>query len=209
MFYRPGRDEHGLPHHPFNALITPRPIGWVSSRDAEGRSNLAPFSFFQGAAYTPPSVSVAITGAKLGAEKGARKDTLANIRATEVFAVNLVPAALKDAMNATAAHLPEGENEFTAGGLTETPCEEIACARVAESPACFECRLIQVVTLPNTGPGENATVFGEVVGVHIDESILTDGMVDPTIYQPLARMGYLDYTIVRDVFTMKRPDERD
>lgn len=206
MFYRPGRDEHGLPHNPFNALITPRPIGWVSTKDAAGVSNLAPFSFFQGAAYLPPAISVAFTGAKLGAEQGARKDTLANIRATEVFAVNIVPAALTDAMNLSAAHLPEGESEFAAAGLTEASCEEIDCPRVVESPAAFECRLIQVVSLPNEGPGENATVFGQVVGIHIDESILTNGMVDPTVYQPLARMGYLDYTVVKEVFTLKRPD---
>lgn len=206
MFYRPGTEDHGLPRNPFNALITPRPIAWVATRDAAGASNLAPFSFFNGAAYEPPIVSVAFTGAKLGALKGERKDTLANIRETGVFSVNLVPTSLKDAMNASAAHLAAGASEFEAAGVRELDCETIACGRIAESPAAFECELVQVVELPNDGPGANATVFGRVVGVHISDEILTDGFVDPTIYKPLARMGYLDYASIESVFTLKRPD---
>lgn len=205
MYYRPS-DGHGLPRNPFNALITPRPIGWVSTIDAEGRPNLAPFSFFQGAAYEPPIVSVAFTGTKIGAHMGERKDTLANIRKTGEFAVNLVSAALTDAMNATAANLGAGESEFGPAGVTAAPCEEIACPRVAESPATLECRVVRIVELPNEGPGLNHTVFGQVVGVHIADEIMKDGFVDPTIFQPLARMGYLDYTVVRDVFTLKRPE---
>lgn len=206
MYYRPGTDDHGLPRNPFNALVTPRPIAWVSTVDAEGRPNLAPFSFFQGAAYEPPIVSVAFTGAKLGAHKGERKDTLANIRETGEFAVNLVSEALTEAMNVTAGHYAAGDNEFERAGVTALPCEEIACPRVAESPATMECRVVTIVELPNEGPGMNHTVFGRVVGVHISDDILRDGYVDPTIYHPLARMGYLDYTVVRDVFTMERPE---
>ncbi|MFN3262869.1 MAG: flavin reductase family protein [Pikeienuella sp.] len=206
MFYRPGQDEHGLPRNPFNALITPRPIAWVSTRAADGTTNLAPFSFFNGAAYEPPIVSIAFTGAKLGAHKGERKDTLANIRETKDFAVNIVPSALKDAMNASAGHFGIGESEFAAAGVTEAPCETITAPRVAESPACFECRLVRLVELPNEGPGENVTVFGRVLGVHISESILTDGFVDPTKFHPLARMGYLDYATITEVFAMSRPD---
>lgn len=152
-------------------------------------------------------VSVAFTGAKLGAYEGDLKDTLSIIRDTGEFAVNVVPAALRDAMNASAAHLGAGESEFTAAGVDEAPCNVISAPRVAQSPAAFECRLVQAVTLPNTGAGENCTVFGEVVGVHIDESILSNGFVDPTIYQPLARMGYLDYAIIKEVLTMSRPEQ--
>jgi flavin reductase (DIM6/NTAB) family NADH-FMN oxidoreductase RutF len=206
MYYRPGQDDHGLPHNPFNALITPRPIAWVSTVDENGDANLAPFSFFNGAAYEPPIVTVAFTGAKLGALLGERKDSLANIRATGEFAVNLVPTSLKDAMNATAGHYAAGESEFAAAGVTPLPCSEIAPPRVAESPATLECRLLQVVDLPNNGAGTNATVFGQVVGVHINDDILKDGLIDPTIFQPLARMGYLDYTSVTEVFTLKRPE---
>ncbi|MEL7462908.1 MAG: flavin reductase family protein [Pseudomonadota bacterium] len=206
MFYRPGRDDHGLPRNPFNALITPRPIAWIVARDAAGVDNLAPFSFFNGAAYEPPIVSTAFTGAKLGDLKGERKDTLANIEATGVYSVNIVPTALKDAMNASAAHLAAGESEFAAAGVTNLPCAEIACGRVAESPAVMECELVQVVDLPNEGPGRNATIFGKVVGVHISDEILKDGFVDPTAYAPLARMGYLDYASITDIFTLKRPE---
>lgn len=206
MFYRPGAEDHGLPRNPFNALIAPRPIAWVSTRAADGSVNLAPFSFFQGAGYEPPMISIAFTGAKLGRHKGERKDTLANIRETKDFAVNLVPFALKEAMNATSAHLGAGESEFAAAGVTEAPCETISAPRVAESPACLECRLIRLVELPNEGPGENVTVFGQVLGVHISETILTDGFVDARKYHPLARMGYLDYAVVTEVFAMNRPD---
>lgn len=205
MFYRPGRDDHGLPRNPFNALITPRPIAWVASLDADGAANLAPFSFFNGAAYEPPIVTVAFTGWKLGDEEGERKDSLANIAATEEFSISIVPASLKDAMNATAAHLPAGVSEFDAAGVTPAPCEIIAPPRVAESPAALECRLIRIVDLPNDGPGRNATVFGQVVGVHIDDAILKDGFIDPTAFHPLARMGYLDYAQITEIFTLKRP----
>ncbi|MEM7547174.1 MAG: flavin reductase family protein [Pseudomonadota bacterium] len=206
MFYRPGQDDHGLPRNPFNALITPRPIAWVSTADVDGIANLAPFSFFNGAAYEPPIVTVAFTGAKLGARQGERKDTLANIRATREFAINIVPTALKDAMNASAGHYGIGESEFDAAGVTPATCQTIACPRVAESPATLECKLVDLVELPNNGIGENTTVFGQVTGIHIDEAILKDGFVDPTVFQPLARMGYLDYATITDVFTLKRPD---
>ena len=206
MYYRPGRDDHGLPRNPFNALITPRPIAWIVARDGNGVDNLAPFSFFNGAAYEPPIVSTAFTGAKLGAHQGERKDTLANIEATGVYSVNLVPTSLKDAMNASAAHLGAGESEFAAAGVTNVDCAEIACGRVAESPATLECELVEVVNLPNEGPGRNATIFGQVVGVHIDDAILKDGLIDPTSFKPLARMGYLDYASITDIFTLKRPE---
>lgn len=206
MFYRPGQDDHGLPRNPFNALITPRPIAWVVSRDANGADNLAPFSFFNGAAYEPPIVSVAFTGIKLGAHKGEIKDTLTNIEETKVFSVNIVPTSLTDAMNASAAHLAAGESEFENAGVTPAACSEINCARVAESPATMECRLIELVNLPNDGPGRNVVVFGQVVGVHIADDILKDGFVDPTSFQPLARMGYLDYASITEIFTLHRPE---
>lgn len=206
MFYRPGQDDHGLPRNPFNALITPRPIAWVSTRGEDGEANVAPFSFFSGAAYDPPIISIAFTGSKLGERAGERKDSLANIRATKEFAVNIVPSALKDAMNITSGHFGSGENEFIAAGLTEAPCRTISAPRIAESPASFECRMVRLVELPTNGPGENTTVFGQVLGVHIDESIMTDGFVDPRLYHPLARMGYLDYASITEVFEMKRPD---
>lgn len=206
MYYRPETDQdHGLPHNPYNAIIAPRPIGWVSTVDENGVANLAPFSFFNAAAYHPPILTVSFTGEKLGDRQGERKDTLANIRATGEFAVNIVSTALIEQMNITAGHLPPDGEEFELAGLTAAPCNEITPPRVGESPASLECRLLQLVELPNNAPGCNVTVFGQVVGVHIDDAILKNGMIDPSIYKPLARMGYVNYATIDSVFNLKRP----
>ena len=201
MFYRP-QDGHGLPHNPFNAIITPRPIGWISTRDADGIDNLAPYSFFNGVAYSPPQVMFASTGAKPDQQN--TKDSLANIEATGVFCVNIVEEAMRDAMNASSAALPRGTDEFARAGLRAEPCETIPCARVAGAPAALECRLTQIVTLPGAA---NRVAFGEVTGIHLRDDCLRDGIFDVTTFRPLARLGYRDYSVVRDLFTLKRPDD--
>jgi flavin reductase (DIM6/NTAB) family NADH-FMN oxidoreductase RutF len=201
MFYRPA-DGHGLPHNPFNAIVTPRPIGWISSRSAEGVNNLAPYSFFNAVAYTPPQVMFASTGAK--DDQDGTKDSVANIRDTGVFCVNVVSYALRDAMNASSAALPQEVDEFAHAGLEVAECETINCARVAAAPAALECRLTQIVTLPGEA---NKVVFGEVVGVHMRDDCLRDGAFDVTTFQPLARLGYRDYSVVRDLFSLSRPDQ--
>ena len=201
MFYRP-QDGHGLPHNPFNALITPRPIGWISTRDAQGRDNLSPYSFFNGVAYDPPQVMFASTGAK--PDVGDTKDNVANIRETGVFCVNVCSVAHKDAMNASAAMLPHGTDEFEHAGIDKADCDVIACARVANAPASLECKMTQIVTLD--GP-HNFIVVGEVVGIHMRDDCIVDGKFDATRYVPLSRMGYRDYTAVREVFEMARPDD--
>lgn len=200
MFYRPA-DGHGLPHNPFNAIVAPRPIGWISTRDAEGRDNLAPYSFFNAVAYTPPQVMFANTGEKPGG--AGPKDTIANIRATGIFAVNIVAADMAAAMNATAAHLAHGTDEFAQAGLARAACETIACARVAGAPATLECRLTRIVPLLGD---RNAMVIGEVTGVHLRDDCVIDGRFDATAGGILARMGYRDYTVVREIFAMERPD---
>lgn len=201
MFYRP-RDGHGLPHNPFNAIVTPRPIGWISTRDGQGRNNLAPYSFFNGVAYEPPQVMFSSTSAK--PDRGDTKDSMANIRDTGVFCVNVVEYAMRDAMNITSAHLPREIDEFEAAGVTAAQCSEIDCARVATAPAALECRMTQIVKIEGA---HNFVVFGEVVGVHLRDDTLVDGRFDVTTYQPLSRMGYRDYTVVREVFELKRPEE--
>lgn len=201
MFYRP-EDGHGLPHNPFNALITPRPIGWISTRSADGVNNLAPYSFFNGVAYVPPQVMFATTGDKSDQENG--KDSLANIRETGDFCVNIVAAAAQDAMNSSSATLPKDIDEFSHAGLTTIECETIKCARVADAPAAMECRMTQIVRLEGA---TNYVVFGEVVGVHMRDDCIIDGKFDATVYQPLARMGYRDYTVVKEVFELSRPDD--
>jgi flavin reductase (DIM6/NTAB) family NADH-FMN oxidoreductase RutF len=201
MFYRPA-DGHGLPHNPFNAIVTPRPIGWISTRDAEGRTNLAPYSFFNGVAYDPPQVMFASTSNK--PDRGDTKDSLANIRETGVFCVNVVEYAMRDAMNATSATLPREIDEAEVAGVEMAPCREIDCTRVAKAPASLECRMTQIVQIEGQF---NFVVFGEVVGVHLRDDALVEGRFDVTTYKPLSRMGYRDYTVVREVFELKRPDD--
>ena len=201
MFYRP-QEGHGLPHNPFNALITPRPIGWISTRDRQGRDNLSPYSFFNGAAYSPPQVMFSSTGFK--EDVGDTKDNVANIRDTGVFCVNICALDQKDAMNLSSATLPRGVDEFTHAGIAKVECSEIACARIADAPASMECRMSQVIAIEGS---HNFIVIGEVVGIHMRDDCLVDGMFDPTKYTPLARMGYQDYTAVKEVFKMIRPDD--
>lgn len=201
MFYRPA-DGHGLPHNPFNALITPRPIGWISTRSAAGEDNLSPYSFFNGAAYVPPQVMFSSTGAK--EDVGDTKDNVANIRETGVFCVNVCALDQKDAMNASSATLPRGTDEFDHAGVAKTECSEIACARISDAPASLECRMTQIIKLEGA---HNFVVLGEVIGIHLRDDCIVDGKFDATTYVPLARMGYRDYTAVKEVFELIRPDD--
>lgn len=201
MFYRP-TDGHGLPHNPFGAIVSPRPIGWISTRDAEGRDNLAPYSFFNAVAYAPPQVMFASTATK--PDRGDTKDSVGNIRETGVFAVNIVAHAARDAMNATSGAHPRDVDEFAHAGIAKADCVEIPCAHVADAPATLECRLTQIVTLAGKN---NFAVFGEVVGVHLRDDCLRGGRFDVTTYTPLARLGYRDYAAVREVFALTRPDD--
>ncbi len=201
MFYRP-QDGHDLPHNPFNALITPRPIGWISSRDKQGINNLAPYSFFNGVAYEPPQIMFASTGAK--PDQNNTKDSLGNIEDTGVFCVNIVEFAMRDAMNASSAALDKDVDEFDHAGLTPIDCETISCARIAGVPAALECKLTQITTLPGQS---NRVAFGEVVGIHLRDDCLRDGIFDVTTFRPLARLGYRDYSVVRDLFSLSRPDD--
>jgi flavin reductase (DIM6/NTAB) family NADH-FMN oxidoreductase RutF len=201
MFYEP-KNGHGLPHNPFNAVVTPRPIGWISTRGADGKDNLAPYSFFNAVAYVPPQVMFASTSAK--ADRGDTKDSVANIRETGVFAVNVVEYAARDVMNQTSGSWGRDEDEFALAGIEKAACETIACARVAGAPATLECKLTQIVQLPGEA---NFAVFGEVVGVHLRDDCMVDGMFDVTRFNPLTRLGYRDYSVVREVFSLKRPDD--
>jgi len=199
MFYRPA-DGHGLPHDPFSAIVSPRPIGWISSRSAEGVDNLAPYSFFNAVANQPPQVMFASTSAK--PDQGDTKDSVANIRDAGAFCVNIVSHALREAMNQTSAILPRDVDEFAAADLAKGECEVIACSRVAAAPAALECRLTHILQLAGAA---NFVVFGEVVGVHIDDRMLREGRLDYSLYGPVARLGYLDYCQVTETFSLPRP----
>jgi flavin reductase (DIM6/NTAB) family NADH-FMN oxidoreductase RutF len=201
MFYRP-EDGHGLPHNPFNAIVTPRPIGWISTRGADGSENLAPYSFFNAVAYVPPQVMFASTSSK--PDRDGTKDSVSNIRETGVFCVNVVEYAMKDAMNLTSGPWPREVDEFEKAGIARVECETIPCSRVATAPANLECRLVQIVQLPGEA---NFAVFGEVTGVHLRDDCLRDGEFDVLAFNPLTRMGYRDYSVIREKFSLKRPGE--
>ena len=201
MFYHP-EDGHGLPHNPFNAIVTPRPIGWISTQDKDGIRNLAPYSFFNAVAYVPPQVMFASTSAK--PDQDGTKDSVANIRDTGVFCVNIVEYAARDVMNRTSATLPREIDEFDEARIAAAACETIACSRVANAPAALECRLTQIVDLPGAA---NKVVFGEVTGVHMRDDCLVDGVFDVTTFEPLTRLGYRDYSVITELFSLARPDD--
>jgi flavin reductase (DIM6/NTAB) family NADH-FMN oxidoreductase RutF len=189
MFYRPA-EGHGLPHSPFAAIVSPRPIGWISTRSGMG-DNLAPYSFFNAVAYHPPQVMFS----------GDLRDSMENALESGVFAVNVVQASALHQMNATSARFPRGTDEFVAAGVAKAECVAIDCPRVADAPATLECRVVKLVDLL----GDERMLVGEVVGIHIRDDCLIDGRFDVTRYNPAARLGYHDYTFVREVTALRRP----
>ena len=207
MFYEPGRDRHGLARDPFKSLVVPRPIGWISTLSRDGVVNLAPYSFFNGVATDPFVVMFAAGGV---ARPEPLKDSRRNAEETGEFVVNVVPEHLREQMNATSADVAPGVDEFTFAGLDALPSRRVEPPRVAGCPAHLECVYLETVVLPcNDAGSTNAIVLGEVVGIHIDDAILTDGMIDMSKFRPVARLGYMDYTVVDNVFTMLRPGMSD
>ena len=204
MFYKTD-EPHGLPHDPFKSCVAPRPIAWVSSMHPDGAINLAPYSFFNALASDPPLVMISFNGYHA---HGGEKDTLFNIKATGEFVVNMVPLALKDAMNASTANVGHEVNEFELAELTMADSELVKPPRVREAPIHLECRLHQEIELPCTLPDSaNRMIIGRVLGVHISDEVLVDGLVDLTLIKPLARFGYMQYAAVEDLFSMARPKD--
>lgn len=204
MFYETAKRNHGLRRDPFKACVVPRPIGWFTSLDKEGRVNLAPYSFFNALAADPPMVMFAANGVK--AEESRAKDSVTNVEETGEFVANLVTWDLREQMVQTSAPLAHGEAESDFAGLALTPSRLVAPPRVAAAPINMECRLWKVIELPCGTPGQrNTMVIGEVLAIHIDDAIIVDGMVDLTLVKPVARLGYLQYAAVESTFDMKRP----
>lgn len=198
MFYDPRSDDHGLAHSPWTALVVPRPIGWISSLSADGVANLAPYSFFNAVSGVPPFVMFSSAG---------RKDSQTNIEETGEFVVNMAVADLKDALNQSSAPFAPDIDEFERAGLAKAQCRNVAVPRVAVSPVALECSLNRVVSLTARDGTKvrSDVVFGEVVGIHIANEVIVDGMLDITQIRPLSRLGYMDYAIIDDVFAMPRP----
>ena len=200
-YYEPA-SGHGLKHDPFNAIIAPRPIGWISSRDANGNVNLAPYSFFNGFNYHPPIIGFSSTS---------WKDSVANIQETGEFVWNLATMDLAQQVNLTAAHVAKGVNEFAVAGLTAAPSKRVNVPRVAESPVSFECKVSQIIQLQGADGNKVQAwlTLGEVVAVHIDKAMIKDGVYQTALARPIVRAGRRgDYFEIRPdaMFEMTRPD---
>ena len=198
MFYDTRKNDHGLPHNPFKAIVTPRPIGWITTMSAKGEVNLAPYSFFNGITDKPPIVMFSSEGPK---------DSVAFAEETKEFVCSLATFDLRDQMNGTSAPLPRGASEFQATGLEAAPSRLVKPPRVAASPCALECKLIRIVAMETADgqPIDCHVVFGQVVGVHIDDRFIVDGVLDTAAMKPIARCGYDQYAVVESVFSMIRP----
>lgn len=202
-YYEPS-EGHGLPHDPLNAIIGPRPIGWISSSNLQGQRNLAPYSFFNCFNYHPPIIGFSSSGLK---------DSVQNILDTKEFVWNLATRPLAEQMNETSITLPRGEDEFQRAGLTAVAGTKVSASLVAESPVNFECRLSQCIRLASADGEElnSWLVLGEVIAVHIDETLLIDGIYQTALAQPVLRAGgpTAYYTVDESQrFDLIRPDAR-
>ncbi len=198
MFYDTRKNDHGLPHNPFKAIVAPRPIGWITSMSANGEINLAPYSFFNGITDRPPIVMFSSEGPK---------DSVAFVEETKEFVCSLSTYDLRTEMNATSAPLLRGENEMKAAGLEAAPSRMVKPPRVAASPCALECQWIKTVSFDNVDGRklDRYVVFGHVVGVYIDDRFIQNGRLNTAAMKPIARCGYDEYAVVESVFSLKRP----
>ena len=205
MHYATATDDCPLPFSPFKSCTVPRPIGWLSSVDGEGRANLAPYSQWQNLTFDPPMVMFAANRYP----DGRRKDTVRNAEETGWFAWNMATWDLREAVNASAEALPHGDDEFLRGAITKREAFEAPCPLVAESPCHFECRYLSTTHLPGNSPvGSVDVVFARVEHIHVNDDYVTaEGKLDIPKIKPIARMGYYDYTCITDVFEMRIPGD--
>jgi len=199
IFFEPQqRDRTLFPHDPFKALVVPRPIGWIATVSGKGELNLAPYSYFNAFSSNPPIVGFSSEG---------EKDSSTFAIETGEFAWSMATWDLRGPMNASAASLPRGENEFRHARLETAPSRLVKPPRVAASPAAFECKVTEMVKLKDLDGRDSGRrlVLGRVVGVHIDERFVRDGRVDSAAMRPIARGGYDEYSVVERVFSMPRP----
>ena len=205
MFYETKSNDHGLPHDPFKSCVVPRCIGWISSISAAGVVNLAPYSFFNAIASNPHMVMFA-TG---GRHPDNGKDSITNIEQTGEFVCNLVTWELREQMSLSSASVAADVDEFVSSGLEAAPSAMVKPPRVKAAPIHLECKYYQTINLPTDDPdplARNAMVLGEVVGIHIADEVLTNGLVDLSKCRPVARLGYMDYSTVDHIFSMRFPD---
>lgn len=199
IFFEPhSRDRALFPHDPFKALVTPRPIGWISTLSAKGELNLAPYSYFNAFSSNPPIVGFSSEG---------EKDSMVFAMETGEFTWSMATWDLRDQMNASAASLPRGHSEFAHAKLDTAPSRLVRPPRVAASPAAFECRVTEVVKLKDVDGSDSGRrlVLGRVIGIHVDQRFVRQGRIDSAAMRPIARGGYDEYSVVDQVFSMPRP----
>ena len=198
MFYDVRSGDHGLPHDPFKAIVAPRPIGWISSADRNGVPNLAPYSFFNAVSDSPHIVMFSSDGIK---------DSQRNVEETGEFICNIVTYDLREKMNASSASVGQDVSEFELAGLSMEPGKLVNVCRVKETPVALECKYLNTVDLKDVDGNASryTVVLGQVVGIHIDQSVLTEGLLDIGKLNPVCRMGYHNYSHISEVFEMRRP----
>jgi flavin reductase (DIM6/NTAB) family NADH-FMN oxidoreductase RutF len=205
MFFDPRVDPKPAPlaHNPFPALVAPRPIAWISSISADGNCNLAPYSHYNIVAVAPPMIMFAPNSRE---DSGAPKDTFRNVMAIPEFVVNIVSWDQRETMNRTSGLFDYGISEFESLGIASEASVNVRPRRVAAAPAALECRVWNIIDLPRAVSGRQChIVIGEVVGIHIDPAVIVGGRVDAKLLQQVARLGYFEYAVVRDIFQMPRP----
>ena len=205
MFFEPMDYKNaGLARNPLNAIVAPRPIGWISSCGKDGSVNLAPYSFFNAVSEDPAIVIFSVQAS--GPDH--QKDTLRNVTETSAFTVNIVGANQVQAMNVSSGDYPYGENEFTLAGLDMVPSQTVAVPRAGGVPAALECTHFQTISLPrNASGGGYILVIGTVTGIYVDDGVVEDGMIKYDKFIPISRLGYRDYGRSTDIFQATRPGQ--
>lgn len=198
MFYNALKNECPLQIDPFKALVGPRPIGWISSLSPNGTANLAPYSFFNGVSDSPPMIAFSSAG---------RKDSIENIEQTGEFVCNLATWDMREAMNVSSSMVGAEVDEFDLAGLEKAPSVMVKPPRVAGTPVALECRHTQSVDMTDVDgvPLKYKLVIGQVVGVFIDDALIVDERVKIDRAKPIARHGYMDYSVVTELFRLERP----
>lgn len=201
MFYDTESNAHGMAHDPFKAIVAPRPIGWIGTKGKDGSRNLSPYSFFNAVGDRPKMVMFSSSG---------RKDSLRNVEETGVFTASFVSRSLLHQMSASSAAVPYETDEFALASLTATPGRLVDAPYVGEAVAVLECRVTTVLTLPDLDGNETDShaVFGQVVGIHISDSMIRDGRFDLASADPIMRLGYMDYAGMGPVFELRRPNQK-
>ena len=207
MFYETKKKNHGLKYDPFKSCIIPRPIAWITTISNNGEDNCAPYSFFNGVASDPPMVMFANNGLAIINE--GPKDTFSNIKDNREFVINISTYNNKDKINQTCFPLAKGESEIDLAKLETRESKIVKPKILSESPINMECKLHQIIDLPVNNKNEyNGIIIGQVLGIHIQDDYILNGIIDVKKLQPLARLGYMDYSIVDSFFQMNRPRQK-